>query len=271
MKEVARVLSDISSKNCYDGFVHYSNLQAWSKETDIPPAEWETLLDSWSYDPTESMAEQKRGNCADFAAYATRELGRAGIAAYAAGVYPTEYYNSRQQDLLGYEHALVIGAHTGESFMCEPGWNSPQPMPVRRGVAQGLGNQIFYTVRATPDMLVQNCFSKNGEKGERKINLHPLEQSEIVQITKGAMRLPNRRMSLIASRDKEPEQHRIVFDIATGLLASPLSYLPKRFHPVHISSKANHKLSAVFGFDVKEELLACYAIKEALPPNFWVE
>lgn len=270
MKEISTVLQRIAAEHCYDGFVHYVQLGAWSKESGIPLGEWSRLLETWPYDPVASMAEHGRGNCADFAATAVQRLGEIGVTSRIVGVLPDSSFTPGQRAFLSYQHVAVIGDHAEGPFMCEPGWNLPAPISIAPQATTVLGEQRFRTVMVNEQSLHQERRRQHDAPDERLVDLRPLSPEAVAAVTKQAMRLPNRRMSLSARLDHEPERHCIRFDSTSELLKAPLRYVPRRFHPKHITSRVNRKLSRVFGFDVKEELLACYAVKKALPKDFWI-
>jgi hypothetical protein len=275
MKEVSTVLEQISADNSFDNFIHYAELDRWSREADIPLTEWQVLIDEWPYDPAAFMAKHARGNCADFAAYTVRELGSCGIVAYVAGVISDNHYSTTQQTFTGYNHSLVLGEHDGERFLCEPGWNTPWPAPIATKAPTKIDNRIFHTAEINERFLRQHYYTSYGGQGERTIDLEPLEPDEQADLIKNNMRIPNRNrnMTLIPSLHNDPEQYWIISDRESGLLktSSPDLNLPEHFHPSQLSERANRKLSGVYGFDVKEELLACYAIRKAMPADFWVK
>jgi hypothetical protein len=272
MKEVSAVLEQIAANNSFDNFLHYAELDRWSREADIPLTEWQVLIDEWPYDPASSMAKHARGNCADFAAKTVSELGSCGITAYAAGIIPNNYYSATQQAFLNYSHALVLGEHNAERFLCEPGWNSPWPMVIKPKIVTSLGGQILHIVETDEKFLRLHYYTPRGSQGERIIDLEPLEPDEQADFARNAMRLSKRGMALVPSLHNDPEQYFITSDPESGLLKIPSQSLklPEQFHPSQVSKQANRKLSEVFGFDVKEELLTCYAIRRAMPADFWV-
>ncbi len=272
MKEVSVVLEQIAANNSFDNFLHYVELDKWSREADIPFTEWQLLLDEWPYDPASSIAKHARGNCADFAAHAVRGLGNCGITAYAAGVIPDNYFTATQRAFLDYSHALVVGEYDSERFLCEPGWNSPWAMPVTPKTVTKFGGQIFHTAEIDEKFLRLHYYNYRGGQGDRTIDLEPLEPDEQADFARNAMRLSKRGMALVPSLHNDPEQYIITSDPKSGLLRTPSQSLklPEQFHPSQISKRANYKLTEVYGFDVKEELLACHAIRKAMPADFWV-
>lgn len=269
MKEVSAVLRQVAESNCYDGFIHYVQLGEWSKESGIPLSDCDRLLESWPYNPVLSMALNSRGNCVDFAATTVRQLTAHNVTASIAGQLPDTYFNSRQRTFLSYQHVVVIGESQDDRFMCEPGWNLPEPVPYDVPGRVYLRNCYFQTLSVTDRALQQRRVGEGGQPQERIIDLEPLDLAAASTVTKQAMRLPTRRMSLSSRLEDDPENHCIRFDGKEELTAS-LPYLPRRFLPHQISARANRKLSKVYGFDVKEELLACFAVKRALPGRFWV-
>lgn len=270
MKEVSEVLHQVSTENFYDSFIHYAHLGAWSRESGIPYDNWEELLDTWPYSPETFMTQYGRGNCVDFAGYTAQQFDSKGIEAHAVGVLPDLFYSRVQRDFLTYQHASVVGQHNDQQFFCEPGWNMPDPIATEAGSNTFVGDMRFHTIARTKYSIQQRRVRPDGPPEERIIDLRPLHPDALTTITRQSMRLANRRMILAPRLGQAPIQHHIRIDTNTDLLTATFSYLPKRFHPNNIKKNANRKLSSTFGFDVKEELLACYAVREALPKDFWI-
>jgi|GEM_PF-2268289 len=265
--EVTAALETVSRRP-FDNFLHCLLLGKFSLESGIPLKNWSTLLDQWPYDPAQTLSTYGRGNCVDFAAHTQQALAAIDYQTDVIGVLPPRLWSPNQCYAAGYSHVSLLARQQG-LVMYEPAWRFNQPIPLLPvGDEALITDYRFKTTALRGDALTQQVIEADGHTYQRRFELAPLSLQALKRMTKGIQRV-SRRLELNTLDETGAEVY-LRYEPYNDALTSNIERLPGYFEPEDIRSRANNALSDMFGFDVKEHLLAALAIREALPEDFWI-
>lgn len=264
------VLEHISRGFAFDSFVHYVRIGEFSVESGIPLTQWEELWQNWNYSPGDFLRENGRGNCVDFAVYGKQMLKTVGIEADVIGKTPDDVYTPAQKSFMVYRHASLLSGHEKKLTMYEPGWKAPRPIPLSPIGQESVASEWkFKTLDLGQGQLAQQTTTPFGRELTRHFDLQPFTESDCVRLTKSLVRIP-RNIEMLTSYGEDKPQLQIRYNTKKNALMSNTDMLPELFIPEDIPNAINEKISDAFGFDVKEELLASLAVRNALPDDYWV-
>lgn len=267
-----KVVTTIARRNTFDTFIHFKKLNDFQRESSIPLEYWSRLLDEWDYEPGAFLSDNGRGNCVDFARGTQDVLYQTGIDSTVIGKAPDDDFSYEQKKIMLYRHTSLISTLDEVPTLFEPGWKLHQGIPlIPSGTEIDTGTWKFNTIRLTNNSLVQQTTSPLGKIGVREYSLCNIDKEQATAITKGLLRVP-RRMEILTRLDDTIPHGIISFNPHANEFRSTLKILGDNpFIPSDITLKNNEKISSYYGFDVKEELLGCFALYKSLPESFWVK
>ena len=265
-------ISNVAAENSFDTFVHFQRLAEFGRDEKISAEDWEILLGEWQYDPSSFLAANARGNCVDFAMHSQDALLCQNIDSSVIGKKPDDSFTDAQKESMIFRHTSLVATLDDEPTMFEPGWKLQQGiplLPIDREVDTGTWK--FTTTDFTKDGLEQSTVSPLGKSGHRSFDFDSIDKFKAASITKGLLRVP-RRMEMLTRFDDDIPHGIISYNPHTDVLKSTLEEMKgEPFTPESISAVTNDVISEYFGFDVKEQLLGCFALYRSLPPSFWVK
>lgn len=171
-----------------------------------------------------------------------------------------------------FRHTSLVATLDGEPVLFEPGWKLTQGvplLPINRLIDTGTWK--FVTKDFSDHGFTQETISPLGKAGLRKFQFKHAISSDAADITKGLLRVP-RRMEMLTKLDEDIPHGIISYNPRSGILQSTIEEMgDEPFTPNDISKSTNEVISRYYGFDVKEELLCCFALYKLLPKSFWIE
>jgi hypothetical protein len=256
------VLRSIATDYTFDTFVYLAELNKISQEEGILPTEWRELLGAWHYDPETFLEGHGRGNCIDFACYGRKALSEIGIQTEAIG----------EISRLGHVTLVAELDGPGKDFtLFETSWKAPKPVALLPlDTPQESGGGVFRTVSYDTEKLVQNIITPRGNDIERILSMNPITSDEMTYITR-LRRQYQQGLHMFTPLGEDVPDYYIRYNTKKEALVSNIDGMPKFFQESDITSKRNQEISAAFGFDVKEELVAALGLRRALPDEYWVD
>ncbi len=265
-------VATFSRDHSFDTFIHYQKLAEFQNESGIAIEDWPTLLKEWDYSPVDFIKTTGRGNCVDFAFGAQAALNSCGVDSLVIGKKPDDKFTPEQQRAMHYRHTSLVSSVNGTLNLFEPGWKLEQGIPLTPIKTEvDTGTWKFLTIELGNGVLTQQTTSPLGNVGLRTFTLDALPETKGIATTKGLLRVP-RRMEMLTQLSDDVPHGIISYNPGTQEMKSTLEIMNQdSFLPEDIPKMVNNKISEYYGFDVKEELLGCFALYRALPTSFWIK
>lgn len=120
VRSPVETLQSISHVFSFSTFVHFKVLADVIRAEKAAPQQWQDVLKNCSYSPASFLAQNKRGNCVDFALYGQQALGNIGVHADIIGSEPSGTYTPSQQSFMRYRHTSLVADSDKRPVMYEP-------------------------------------------------------------------------------------------------------------------------------------------------------
>lgn len=265
------IVTEVAKNNSFDTFVHFQRLAEFAREVGVAAEDWPTLLSEWDYDSSSFLESNGRGNCVDFAAGSQSALRAHSIESVILGKKPDNSFTGAQKKSMRFRHTSLVTILDDKPVMFEPGWKLTQGVPLLPVHEQvDTGTWKFTTIDYSEHGFTQETVSPLGKPGYRSFEFNAVASSDLAAITKGLLRVP-RRMEMLTRLDDNVPHGIISYNPHTDILKSTLDEMgDEPFTPDSIREDTNRSVSEYYGFDVKEELLGCFALYKSLPESFWV-
>jgi len=236
---IYNILKEISDDYSFNSFHHFEHLHKLNQSD-------KTDLEILWLNSVKSMDSVWWWNCVDFALFSKKKLEEHGIKTSLIWTIPEKgKYTDTQIEWIKIRHINLLYKFEWHSFLIEPSWGVPYPIPLQGGIIAWNNTRLFMTKNINADQIHQYTIRpNNGEKYKNRIlSLRSITSEECQQLNSRLMRLP-RGLDLIMPANEKGKHYYISFNPKhRWKLLTNIEGIKKIFIPAQLTEKENNILA----------------------------